>query len=71
MIQNHKKETKLKSVLDIQPHLDINSTIFSKEKKEILSIYIKDDIIILCDSLGNIIFYSLDCLAMLISNSKP
>ena len=59
VIQNHKKETKLKSVLDIQPHLDINSTIFSKEKKEILSIYIKDDIIILCDSLGNIIFYSL------------
>ena len=58
-IKNHKKETKLKSVLEVEPHLDINKTIFSKDKEEILSIYLKNDDLLLCDSLGNIFFYSL------------
>ena len=59
LIQNHRKSTKLKSVLEIQPHLDINKTIFTEKNREIKSIYPKGDIIILCDSKGNIIFFSL------------
>ena len=58
-IKNHKQETKLKSVLEIEPHLDINKTIFTKDNEEILSIYVKNDDFILCNAIGNIIFYSL------------
>ena len=59
LIQNHRKETKLKSVLEIQPHLDINKTIFTEKNRVIKSIYPKNNIIILCDLKGNIIFFSL------------
>ena len=59
IIKNHRKKTKLKSVLEIEPHLDINKTIFNKDDEKILSIYIKGDTIILSNSIGNIIFFSL------------
>ena len=59
IIKNHRKKTKLKSVLDIEPHLDINKTIFNKENEKILSIYLKDDDLILCNSIGTLIFFSL------------
>ena len=59
LIQNHRKQTKLKSVLEIEPHLDINKTIFTEKNRVIKSIYPKNDIIILCDLKGNIIFFSL------------
>ena len=39
IIKNHKKKSKLKSVIEIEPHLDINKTIFTKDNEEILSIY--------------------------------
>ena len=59
LIQNHRKTTKLKSVLEIEPHLDINKAIFTEKNRVIKSIYPKGDIIILCDLKGNIIFFSL------------
>ena len=59
LIQNHRKETKLKSVLEIEPHLDINKAIFTEKNRYIKCIYPKDDDLILCDSKGNIIFFSL------------
>ena len=59
LIQNHRKKSKLKSVLEIQPHLDINKTIFTEKNRQIRSIYPKGNDIILCDSEGNIIFFSL------------
>ena len=59
LIQNHRKESKLKSILEIEPHLDINKTIFTEKNRIIKSIYAKDDEIILCDSNGNIVFFSL------------
>ena len=59
IIKNHKKKSKLKSVIEIEPHLDINKTIFTKDNEEILSIYLKDNILILCNAIGNLIFYSL------------
>ena len=59
IIKNHRINTKLKSVLEIEPHLDINKTIFSNNNEEILSIYLKYDDLILCNNIGNIIFYSL------------
>ena len=59
IIKNHIKKTKLKSVLEIEPHLDINKNIFSKNNDKILSIFIKNNDLILCNSIGNIIFYSL------------
>ena len=59
LIQNHRKESKLKSILDIEPHLDINKAIFTEKNRRIRSIYPKNDDIILCDSKGNIIFFSL------------
>ena len=59
IIKNHKKKSKLKSVIEIEPHLDINKTIFTKDNEEILSIYLKDGILILCNAIGNLIFYSL------------
>ena len=59
LIQNHRKKTKLKSVLEIEPHLDINKAIFTEKNRYIRSIYPKDDDIILCDLKGNIIFFSL------------
>ena len=59
IIKNHRKKTKLKSVLEIEPHLDINKTIFNKDDEKILSIYLKGDTIILSNSIGNIIFFSL------------
>ena len=58
IIINHRKKTKLKSVLEIEPHLDINKTIF-KENQKILSIYLKDNILILCNSIGTLLFFSL------------
>ena len=59
IIKNHRINTKLKSVLEIEPHLDINKTIFSNNNEEILSIYLKYDDLILCNNIGSIIFYSL------------
>ena len=59
LIQNHRKQSKLKSVLEIEPHLDINKAIFTEKNRIIKSIYPKNDIIILCDIKGNIIFFSL------------
>ena len=59
LIQNHRKESKLKSILEIEPHLGINKEIFTEKNRRIKSIYPKNDDIILCDSKGNIIFYSL------------
>ena len=59
LIQNHRKQSKLKSVLEIEPHLDINKTIFTEKNRQIKSIYPKGDDIILCDAEGNIIFFSL------------
>ena len=59
LIQNHRKKSKLKSVLEIEPHLDINKAIFTEKNRYIRSIYPKDDDIILCDLKGNIIFFSL------------
>ena len=47
LIQNHRKETKLKSVLEIQPHLDINKTIFTEKNRAIKSINPKNNIIII------------------------
>ena len=58
IIINNRKKTELKSVLDIEPHLDINKTIF-KDNQKILSIYLKDNEIILCNSIGTLIFFSL------------
>ena len=31
LIQNHRKQSKLKSVLEIEPHLDINKAIFTEK----------------------------------------
>ena len=59
LIQNHRRQSKLKSVLEIEPHLDINKAIFTEKNRIIKSIYPKNDIVILCDSKGNIIFFSL------------
>ena len=59
LIQNHRRNSKLKSVLEIEPHLDINKAIFTEKNRYIKSIYAKDDDIILCDLKGNIIFFSL------------
>ena len=59
LIQNHRRQSKLKSVLEIEPHLDVNKAIFTEKNRIIKSIYPKNDIIILCDSKGNIIFFSL------------
>ena len=59
MIKNYTTKIKLKNVLEIEPHLDINKTIFSNNNEEILSIYLKYDSLILCNSIGSIIFYSL------------
>ena len=59
LIQNHRKQSKLKSVLEIEPHLEINKTIFTQKNRIIKSIYAKDDELIMCDSNGNIVFFSL------------
>ena len=59
IIKNHTKKTKLKSVLEIEPHLDINKNIFARNNEKILSIYLKNDFLFLCNSIGNIIFYSI------------
>ena len=59
LILDHRKKTKLKSVLEIEPHLDINKSIFTEKNRYIKCIYPKDDDLILCDSKGNIIFFFL------------
>ena len=59
LILDHRKKSKLKSVLEIEPHLDINKAIFTEKNRYIKCIYPKDDDLILCDSKGNIIFFSL------------
>ena len=59
LIQNHRRTSKLKSVLEIEPHLEINKSIFTEKNRVIKSIYSKGDLIILCDLKGNIIFFSL------------
>ena len=59
LIQNHRKQSKLKSVLEIEPHLEINKAIFTEKNRIIKCIYPKDDDLILGDSNGNILFFSL------------
>ena len=59
LILNHRKNEKLKNVLEIEPHLDINKAIFTEKNRVIKIIFPKNDILILCDLKGNIIFFSL------------
>ena len=56
LIEKQRRTSKLISVLDIEPKLEINKTIFTRQ---ITTIFPKDDDLILCDSQGNIIFYSI------------
>ena len=56
LIEKQRRTSKLISVLDIEPKLEVNKNI---SNRKIITIFPKDDNLILCDSQGNIIFFSI------------